>query len=597
MLKNPWDQTNLTFQLQELEDAQLVRRLADLDPAYLFKHVLTQENTYTSLLVKTRRLLHRQVAEAYEALYPDRTDLASVLAFHFSEAGEPAKTLEYAGKAAEAASRIYAHREAISQYTLALKAAGELNLARAELLHARGQAFEFLGDFDHSLSDFEALLADARARQDSSNAWRALMDLGYLWAERDYSRVGEFFRQTLELTPQIADPKRRAETLNRFGNWLVNTGQIEKGLAYQQDALRVFQEEGDSQATAETLDLLALTYSQQGDFFKGTEHLTQAIQVFRVSGNQAALVSSITGRTALANSAGSETAIGSGREWADYERDITEALEGSRELGWPAGQAYALFASAQTLPGFGRLGQALEHARQALRIAEDIAHDQWVAAARLAMGEVYLYLLDPGRAIEHLKPGLDLGLKVGSTIWTADAATRLARAYMMQGELGPAKQVLDRHLPSTRPPQNLPDRQLVWAQGLLALEEHRAGEALQISEELIASVPGAPSGRPIPALLKLRGDALVQLKEYDRGTGVLKAAREAAETENQALLWQIDLALGKAYLAMGERLAAERELTSARALLESLAATITDSNLSDPMVKAALRQFPELKKQ
>lgn len=596
-LGNPTVQMELAFQLGQLEDAQLVRRLADLDPAYLFKHALTQESAYESLLVKTRRLLHRRVAEAYEAIYPDRTSVASVLAHHYSEAGEPAKTLEYASKAAQAAARVYAHAEAIVEYTRALQAASELKLPAGDLLHARGQAFEFIGDFDHSLQDFEALLAEARAHQNPSDEWLALMDLGYLWSVRDYARVGDLFRRALDLANRMTDAKRRAESLNRLGNWLVNTGQLEEGLAYHQQALHVFQEEGDRQATAETLDALALTYSMLGDFLAGTEHLDQAIRVFRESDNQASLVSSLSGRTALANSSGSETAIGSRRGWSEYERDLAEALERSREFGWPAAQVFALFASAQTLPGFGRLGQALENAREALRIATDIGHDQWVAAAQLALGENYLYLQDPGEAIQHLKPGLALSEKVGSAIWTADAATRLARAYMMQGNLDEAKEILDRHLPRTRPPNNLPDRQLIWARGLLALKEHRGPEALEISEGLVNSVPGAPSAQPIPALLRLNGESLVQLKEYTRGIFALKAAREAAETENRAILWEIDLALGKAYLETGESLAAARELSSARERLESLAATVTEVKLRDHMLETALRQFPDVKDQ
>jgi tetratricopeptide (TPR) repeat protein len=592
VLNNPSLQNELTFLLGQLENARLVHRLADLDPAYLFNHTLGQESAYESLLVKTRRLLHRRVAEAYEALYPDRTDdVASVLAYHFGEAGEPAKTLEYARRAAQAAARVYAYTEAIVQYSSALKAAAELKLSSADLRHARGQAYEFLGNFDHALSDFEAMLADARANRNSSNEWLALMDLGYLWSARDYARVGDLFRQALELTGEIGDPKRRAETLNRLGNWLVNIGQIQEGQASHQQALRVFQEQRDRQAEAETLDLLALTYSMQGDFLSGTEYLDRAILVFRESNNQASLVSSLSGRTALANSSGTEMAVGSRRGWVEYERDVTEALERSRELGWPAAQAFALFASAQTLPGFGRLGQALEKAHEALKIARDIQHDQWVAASELALGEIYLYLLNPARAIEQLEPGLELSQKLGSAIWTADAATRLTRAFMMQGNLGEAKQMLDRHLPRTRPPQNLPDRQLIWARGLLALKEHRAAEALEISRELIDSTPGAPSAPPIPALLKLKGEALVQLKQYNQGIQGLRAAREASETENQALLWEIDLALGKAYLETDQSLAAAEEFSSARRQLESLAATVTEDELRDHMLESALSRF------
>ncbi len=58
---------SLPAQLAQLENAQLVRRLADEDLAYVFKHTLTQETAYESLLVKKRRAIHRAAVLSDEA--------------------------------------------------------------------------------------------------------------------------------------------------------------------------------------------------------------------------------------------------------------------------------------------------------------------------------------------------------------------------------------------------------------------------------------------------------------------------------------------------------------------------------------------------
>ncbi len=99
----------LAVQLDELENAKLVQRAADEDAAYIFNHALAQEAAYESLLVKKRREIHRRVAEAYERLYAGRLDeFASLLAQHWSQAGDDAKTVEYALCAADSASRLNA---------------------------------------------------------------------------------------------------------------------------------------------------------------------------------------------------------------------------------------------------------------------------------------------------------------------------------------------------------------------------------------------------------------------------------------------------------------------------------------------------------
>ena len=90
--------------LAELEEAQLLRRLAELELAYIFKHALTQETAYHSLLRKRRREIHRLVAESYEKLFPDRLDdYAALLAQHYAEAGDEARTLEYSRVAGDQA--------------------------------------------------------------------------------------------------------------------------------------------------------------------------------------------------------------------------------------------------------------------------------------------------------------------------------------------------------------------------------------------------------------------------------------------------------------------------------------------------------------
>src|SRR5438128_5221350 len=113
----------LTVQLAQLENAQLVRALAEEELAYLFKHALTQETAYDSLLVKKRREIHRRVAEGYEQLYVDRlAEYIVVLAYHYAHAGDDAKTIEYSLQAAEAAMRVFAYPEALGHFTQGLEA-------------------------------------------------------------------------------------------------------------------------------------------------------------------------------------------------------------------------------------------------------------------------------------------------------------------------------------------------------------------------------------------------------------------------------------------------------------------------------------------
>jgi predicted ATPase len=115
---------DLESQLVQLENEQLVRRLPEEERVFVFKHALTQEAAYESLLLKKRSEIHRLVDRSCERLYADRLDeFAALLAQHYNQAGDKAKTLQYSIRAGDAAGRIFAHAEAIAHSSRALELA------------------------------------------------------------------------------------------------------------------------------------------------------------------------------------------------------------------------------------------------------------------------------------------------------------------------------------------------------------------------------------------------------------------------------------------------------------------------------------------
>ncbi|MBV8359793.1 MAG: hypothetical protein JO189_17930 [Deltaproteobacteria bacterium] len=91
------------------------------DIKYTFKHALTQEVAYNSLLAERRQLIHQQIAEAMESWYGEHlNDHLKELALHYSRSGNALKAIEYLRLAGEqAASRSFLE-EAINQLETAL---------------------------------------------------------------------------------------------------------------------------------------------------------------------------------------------------------------------------------------------------------------------------------------------------------------------------------------------------------------------------------------------------------------------------------------------------------------------------------------------
>ena len=89
---------------------------------YIFKHALTQEVAYNSVLHERRKVLHERTAQAIEQLFQDRLEEHySDLAHHYSRSGDTQKAVEYLGLAGQQAEQRSAYTEAITHLTTALE--------------------------------------------------------------------------------------------------------------------------------------------------------------------------------------------------------------------------------------------------------------------------------------------------------------------------------------------------------------------------------------------------------------------------------------------------------------------------------------------
>jgi ABC-type oligopeptide transport system substrate-binding subunit/class 3 adenylate cyclase len=116
------EEHELDRRLLTLQQEQMIRERAQVpELEYIFKHHLTQDAAYNSLLKKERRATHRLVAQALERLFPDRVEeQVGLLAHHWERAGEPEKATEYLLRAGDRARLAYANQEAIDYYRRAL---------------------------------------------------------------------------------------------------------------------------------------------------------------------------------------------------------------------------------------------------------------------------------------------------------------------------------------------------------------------------------------------------------------------------------------------------------------------------------------------
>jgi predicted ATPase len=114
--------------LARLQAAEFVyEQPASTELDYVFKHALTQEVAYASVLLERRRQLHDRIAQAIESLAANRLhEHYSELAHHYSGSGNTQKAVDYLQLAGEQAAERGAHAEAVAHLTAALELLGTL---------------------------------------------------------------------------------------------------------------------------------------------------------------------------------------------------------------------------------------------------------------------------------------------------------------------------------------------------------------------------------------------------------------------------------------------------------------------------------------
>jgi predicted ATPase len=118
----PSPDEELERQLSELQLGEFIyEQPALLEVEYIFKHALTQEVAYNSVLSERRKQLHECAAQAIEALFGSQLENhLSELAHHYSRSANALKAVEYLQRASEQAIERSADTEAIAQLTAAL---------------------------------------------------------------------------------------------------------------------------------------------------------------------------------------------------------------------------------------------------------------------------------------------------------------------------------------------------------------------------------------------------------------------------------------------------------------------------------------------
>ena len=356
----PGDMEEHLPMLQQLEF--LYEQFGTDEPLYLFKHALTQEVAYASVLPSRRQALHAAAGQALETLYAEcLDDVVDRLAYHYAQSADAAKAVMYLTQLALKAARSYAHVEAIATIREALVHVEHLPQAerdrqRLPLLLGQALSLSILGRF------------------------REILDL--LLPQQ------EFVERLQE--PTLAGPYyfRLAMTYNFLSDH-------EQVVHHARRAIAAAQQCNDNGTLGQTYYALSLKNYWCGELLQGIEHGRQAVahlEEVEPGPPALALLEGIAWRSWLA---GAQFILGVTYgclgEFSAALEAAAQTMTIAEAMGEPRAQSFGAFTTGYIHAVRGEAAAGIEACKQALEYAPDPFSTAlalgWFGATYLVQGE------------------------------------------------------------------------------------------------------------------------------------------------------------------------------------------------------------------
>lgn len=553
--------TNLDQQLGALLRMDLIREAARIpEIEYVFRHALTQEATYNTILLRRRREFHRRVGEAIEALFPDRLEeLAYALGYHFAEA-QDARALTYYTLAGDVAYRLYANREAVSHYTEALKVARREGASSEQLIHLyanRGRALELNSQFEEAQDNYREMEALARERSDRAIELAAIMARATLRSTRtplyDAAQAETLSQKSLVLARELGDQAAEATILwNLMLLQIYGVENPAKAVHYGEQSLAIARELKLRPQIALTLNDLARVYQDLGQMVEARSALEEARALLYELGDLPMLTDNLNTSMLYYYATGG---------YAQAQALEAEALRASQSSGniW-AKASIAISRSFLALEQ-GEIGRGIQIVEETFEGDEEAIVPTVRAICYLSLATLYATAGAFGRAVGWCQRATALADEVMPSIRQWGFAA-LAEGYLVQGDLAAGREALAQSrngFQPEQPPGTFAPIFVPLAEARLALMEHEYGRVTQLIDDLVVRLCQYGVRAWLAEAFLLKGQALLEGNQPDEARVALTEGRlEAETTGSQRMLWPILAQLARAELRLGNRAEADK---------------------------------------
>jgi tetratricopeptide (TPR) repeat protein len=535
----------------------LFERTGTEESIYVFKHALTQQVAYESLLTTHRRALHATAGQALETLYGEwLTERAEELAHHFTQGAVWEKAFDYLVRAGDKARQAYANQEAITLYTQAIEVSRQLTpaLDEARLLSVyagRGIIWRQIAKYDEAIVDFQMMRQLARTsghqRQEGESLFR-LADVHHMKTADEHRLLEErCVQEALQLAHQTGDQKILAMSLDALGRVHQVRGNLQEADRHHGESLRISQREGYTDTLASLLRSLGMQAYWQGHFQHARPLLEECVTLARAIQDGSLELSGLSFLCLACWSFGHYTQalliLHEGMTKAQERESFMVIGRLTNTLGWFHRE-------------FGDLSSAVEYDHESMELGRTHHLANVEVSALINLGLNYLALGQYERASSYLVPTLDRVQREAFGVhrwrWTIRLLIGLAELSYTTGAYD---------------------------------------QALRYVEEGLKEAQRTSTQKYLAHGWALRGKIIAKLGDTDTaGTELQRAFSLAEQLQSPSLIYPIAYDLGHWYETTGKERDAAALYSRAKATIAQMATAVEDKALRSTFLQSALVQ-------
>jgi class 3 adenylate cyclase/tetratricopeptide (TPR) repeat protein len=527
---------------------------------YIFKHTLTQEVAYDSLLKQRRREIHGRIAQAIEELYADRLeDHYESLAHHYEESGKAAKAVDYLVLAGEKSNRIGAAQAALEFLKKALEVSQEAYLklnpeAEVRLHYDLASAQHAVGALGDSVKGLTKAIAISRQHR-----------------MVDYEKKSlTFLALSMHQWPGRVEAQRT----------------LEEGMARAREM--------DDKGLESTM-LLAMATVALGDY-------GQRAKVYQMvlDGEKLALASAEPSSVLLAHwvRAVAERFLGRPRKAIE----LTEGMvEKALDMFNIASLSFLAMHRGAALAEMGRIEESISLIKNGIESCEKFGVPVYLAQLYNCLGYCYGEIYQLERAWECYLKSEEIAhrllerLPMGRRIWAhalGHAETNLVDNLLDRGKMDEAWERI-KATDQRSKGEDFGYNRYQWESRMNYLASHilvrrnDLDQAEALIQENLKKVRDELMKKREGSFLRLLGDVQVRRNEHESAvTTLIEAIHILMDVENPRQVWQARASLGSALEGLNRHSEARAQWRAAAEVINKTASNLADRELRDGFLRA-----------